>query len=156
MTSSTLAYPSLLDLRSTIERHILDLYDPFGALKVYTSWPGYYTLPNGSFRPAVFITGAQQVPSNWLITGIECTIDDAPEDITSPGGNVSIETWLVNFTNYGTKEGTTMPTSMLEIRRRLARAFPRDRVTYRSRTEATYEAITARIIGAVTNPPIPT
>jgi len=97
------------------------------------------------------------VPSNWTITGIECVIEDVPE-ITSPGsvgGVISFESWSVRFTNYGTKEGTRMPASLLDIARRLSRAFPRDQVTYLARTEATFESLTARIRGAVLNPPIP-
>jgi hypothetical protein len=97
------------------------------------------------------------VPSNWSITGIECTIEDVPE-ITSPGSMgavLSIETWDVRFTNYGTKEGTIMPISLLDISRRLARAFPRDQVTHMARTEVTFAALKARIRGAVLNPPIP-
>lgn len=157
MTIST-SCPPVTDLRLTIERHILDLYQADGAtLKPYKAWPGYYTLPNRTRIPAVYVVGASMVPSTWAITGIECTIDDVPE-IVSPGSIgaiVSFETWPVRFTNYGTKEGTRMPVSMLDIARRLARAFPRDQVTHMSRTEATYEALTARIRGAVLNPPIP-
>lgn len=153
MTST--ACPTVRDLRTTLERHILDLYDAGGALRPDTAWPGYYTLTTGDKRPAVFVTGTSQVPSTWRITGIELTLDDVPEDITSPGGNVSFETWLVRFTNYGNRDGTSMPVSMLDIRRRMARAFPRDRTTYMARTEATFESLTARILGAVLNPPIP-
>jgi hypothetical protein len=155
VTVST-ACPSVRDLRSTIERHILDLYDAGGALRPETAWPGYYTLPSGVRRPAVYVVGAQMVPSDWRVTGIETTIQDVPEDVSSPGGSViSFEKWLVRFTNYGTRDGTTMPISMLDIRRRVARAFPQDSTTYMARTEATYESLTARILGAVLNPPIP-
>lgn len=157
MTISTHC-PPVTALRSTLERHILDLFEDDGiTLKPYTAWPGYYALPDNSRVPAVYVVGASMVPSTWAITGIECTIEDVPE-ITSPGsmsGVLSIETWTVRFTNYGTKEGTRMPVSLLDISRRLARAFPRDQVTYMARTEATFEALTARIRGAVLNPPIP-
>lgn len=157
MTIST-AYPPVTALRRTLELHILDLFEADGStLKSYTAWPGYYTLPDNSRSPAVYVTGAAMVPPNWAITGIECVIEDVPE-ITSPGsisGVLSFETWSVRFTNYGTKEGTRMPVSLLDISRRLARAFPRDQVTHMSRTEVTFEALTARIRGAVLNPPIP-
>lgn len=149
------ACPSVRDLRSTLERHILDLYDEFGDLRPETSWPGSYTLPTGATIPAVYVTGAQQVPSTWRIAGIELTIDDVPEDITSPGGLVSHETWPVRFTNYGNRDSTLMPVSMLDIRRRMARTFPRDRTTYMSRTETTFESLTAHIFGAVIYSPIP-
>lgn len=157
MTIST-AYPPVTVLRQNIERHILNLYEADGVtLKAYTAWPGYYTLPNGSRTPAVYVVGAAMVPSNWTVTGIECTIGDVPE-ITSPGSVgavISFERWSVRFTNWGTKEGTQMPVTLLDISRRMARAFPRDQVTYMARTEETFEALTARIFGAVMNPPIP-
>lgn len=157
MTISTQC-PPVTALRRTLELHILGLYESDGTtLKGYTAWPGFYTLPDTSRVPAVYVTGASMVPSNWTVTGIECVIEDVPE-ITSPGsvgGVLSFETWNVRFTNYGTKEGTRMPVSLLDISRRLARAFPRDQVTYMARTEVTFEALTARIRGAVLNPPIP-
>lgn len=157
MTIST-AFPPAKELRRSLELHILDLYESDGStLKAYSNWPGYYTLPDRSRVPAVYVIGASMVPSNWGITGIECVIEDVPE-ITSPGsysGVLSVESWNVRFTNYGTKEGTRMPLSMLDIRRRLARTFPRDQVTYMARTEVTFEALTARIRGTVLNPPIP-
>lgn len=158
MTISTL-YPPVTWLRQTIERHILNLYEADGTtLRPKTQWPGKYVLPTGVSIPAVYVVGAAMVPSSWRIEGIECTLDDVPFEIESPGsagGLVQFERWGVRFTNYGTKEGTSMPVSMLDIRRRLARAFPRDRATYMPRTESTYEAITAQISGAVLNPPIP-
>jgi len=157
MTIST-SYPPVTVLRNEIETHILNLYEANGStLKAYTAWPGYYTLPDNSRIPAVYVVGTSMVPSNWNITGIECTIEEVPE-IANPGsvsGVVSFESWSVRFTNYGTKEGTRMTTSLLEISRRLARAFPRDQVTYMARTEVTFEALTARIRGVVMNPPIP-
>jgi hypothetical protein len=157
MTIST-QFPSVTALRRTLELHILDLYENDGTtLKAHTAWPGYYTLPDSSRVPAVYVSGASMVPSNWTIAGIECVIEDVPE-ITSPGsvnGVISFESWNVRFTNYGTREGTRMPVSLLDIARRLARAFPRDPVTYLTRTEVTFESLTARIRGAVLNPPIP-
>lgn len=151
--------PSVRDLRGTIERHVLDLYEADGTtLKAQAAWPGYYVLPNGSTTPAVFVTGKDMVPSTWKVVGIECTINDVPDDIADLGthsGLVQLERWLVRFTNYGSAQGTEMLISMLDLRRRLARTFPRDQVQYLPRTEATFEALTARISGAVLNPPIP-
>lgn len=158
MTIST-TFPPVTLLRRTIERHILNLYEVDGTtLRPSAQWPGSYTLPSAVKIPAVFVVGAAMVPSDWRISGIETTLDDVPSEIDSPGtasGLLQFEKWGIRFTNYGTKDGTEMPVSMLEIRRRLARAFPRDRVTYMPRTESTYEAITAQISGAVLNPPIP-
>lgn len=157
MSSSTLC-PPIVWLRQTIEKHILDLYESDGVtLKSDTEWPGYYTLPTGAKTPAVFVTATESVPSSWRIAGIECVIEGVPDikALTLQSGIVSLETWNVRFTNYGTNDGTIMPVSLLDIRRRLARAFPRDQVTYMTRTEVTYESLTARISGAVLNPPIP-
>ena len=157
MTIST-ACPPVTALRSTLERHILDLFEADGStLKPYTQWPGYYTLPNQTRIPAVFVVGKDMVPSNWKITGIECTIDDVPEIPNSPsvGCVISMETWPVRFTNYGTKEGTAMPVSMLDIRRRIARTFPRDRAVYMRRTDVTFESLTVSILGPTINPLIP-
>lgn len=157
--TTELGYPALLDLRRSIERHILQLYQPDGTtLRPAAEWPGVYTLPDSSRVPAVFVIGAAMVPSNWEISGIETTIEDVPEIVvpaSTSSGLVSYERWLVRFTNYGAEQGTAMPLSLLSIRRRLARAFPRDQVTYMPRTEASFEAITARISGAVLNPPLP-
>jgi hypothetical protein len=157
MTIST-SCPTVRSLRTTIERYILDLYEADGTtLKAKASWPGYYTLPNSTCIPAVYVVGEAMVPSDWVVTGIECTITDVPE-ISSPGSVgaiLSFERWPVRFTNYGTRKGTRMPTTLLDISRRLARTFPRDSATYTPRTEATYEALTVSITGAVLNPPIP-
>lgn len=157
MISTT--FPPVTLVRNAIERYILNLYENDGmTLRPLAQWPGRYIPSTGDSIPAVYVVGASMVPSQWLIEGIECTIDDVPSDIQTTGsssGLVQFERWAVRFTNYGTKSGTLMPTSMLEIRRRLARTFPQDRVTYMPRTEATYEAITAQISGAVLTPPIP-
>lgn len=145
-------------LRTTIERHILDLYEADGTtLRPQASWPGYYTLPNTTRIPAIYVVGEAMVPSDWVVTGIECTITDVPEIVSpgSVGAVLSFERWPVRFTNYGTRKGTRMPTTLLDISRRLARTFPRDSATYTPRTEATYEALTVSILGAVLNPPIP-
>ena len=150
--------PPVTHIRQDIERYVLNLYEADGTtLRAEANWPGYYTWPNGTRIPAVYVVGAAMVPSSWEITGIECTIEDVPE-IRSPGsynGVLSFETWNVRFTNYGNTQGTRRPTTLREISRRMARAFPRDQVTYMARTEVTFEALTARISGAVLNPPIP-
>lgn len=157
MTIST-SCPPVTALRRTLERHVLDLFEADGTtLKAFSAWPGHYTLPDTTRIPAVYVVGESMVPSNWAVTGIECTIEDVPE-IDSPGsvGSViSFERWNVRFTNYGTKEGTRMASSMLDIRRRLARAFPSDKATYMARTEATYEAVTVSILGPTLASSIP-
>jgi len=157
MTSSTL-FPPVTAVRKAIETHVLNLFEADGyTVKPSAAWPGYYTLPAGTKIPAVYTVGAVMVPSNWVITGIECTIEDVPEilNVGTLSGLVSVEYWNVRFTNYGSSKGIKMSTTMLDIRRRLARAFPNDQATYMARTDVTFEALTARISGAVLNPPIP-
>lgn len=157
MTISTFS-PPVTWVRRSIEQHILSLYASDGVtLRPESEWPGFYTLPSGTRIPAVYVIGPDMVPADWVVTGIETTIDAVPEivDTRSMNGLVSIEAWSVRFTNYGTDKGVKEVTTLLDIRRRLARAFPGDTVTYMTPTEATFEAITARIRGAVLNPPIP-
>jgi hypothetical protein len=156
MTISTTC-PPVTWLRSTLEQHILGIRNSDLTLKPSNLWPGRYELPDGSFIPAVYVVGQNMVPSEWNINGIEMTIEDVPE-IENPGlvnGIVSYERWQVQFTNYGWEESTTMALNLRDIARRLARAFPRDPVTYQSRTEATYERLSVRILGPYINPPIP-
>jgi len=156
MTVSTTC-PPITWLRTTLEEHILGIRNPDETLKPESHWPGRYELPDGSHIPAVYVIGERMVPSEWNINGIELTIEDVPE-IDNPGsmsGVVSYERWQVRFTNYGWEESTTMVLNLRDIARRLARAFPRDQVTYSSRTEATFESLTARILGPYINPPIP-
>jgi len=156
-------YPRVVELRHTIETHILKIRDSNNKQKQESEWPGKYiikyvtpTKTKITSIPAVFVSGEKMVPSNWEIEGIECVIDDVPEVITEGYGSlISIETWPVRFTNYGYKEGVQMKVSLLDIQRRLAQTFPRDQTTYMPRTEATFEALTARIRGAVMTPTIP-
>lgn len=151
-------HPSALELRRTLERHVLELYESDGVtLRSSTTWPGTYTLPNGTKIPAVFVAGEAMVPSNWAISGIEMIIEDEPEcgGPVTASGLVSIETWTVRFTNYGVREGTRMATSLLDLRRRVARAFPGDSITPMPRTEATFAAFTARLRVATLTSPIP-
>ena len=153
----TTTWQPVTSIRRTLETHILQLYDAAGVLRPENTWPGVYQLPDGTRIPAVYAVGEAQVPSNWTITGIEMTIDDLPRYSTpgSVGCVLSTEEWTIRFTNYGNRSGTEMPTSLRDIARRLAQAFPRARTTPMPRTEVTYEALTAYIRETFLNPPIP-
>lgn len=150
--------PPVTWLRRSIEKHILDLYEADGTtLRPSIEWPGLYTQPDGTVIPAVYVVGEQAVPRDWEPSGIECTINDVPEDIENRGlisGIVTEETWFVRFTQYGSHQSTRTP-RLLDVRRRLARAFPRDRVEHQARTPISLESCTAHIRGAYLNPPIP-
>jgi hypothetical protein len=154
---TTTTWQPVTALRRTLEVHVLGTHDAAGNLNPEATWPGVYLLPDGSRTPAVYVTGESMVPSNWTVQGIETTIDDLPSYTTpgSVGGVLSTEEWTIRFTNYGNRSGTEMTTTLRDISRRLARAFPRARTTPMPRTEATYEALTAYIRETFLNPPIP-
>jgi len=156
MTIST-SCPPVTWLRDTLERHILSIRNSDLTLVPSNQWPGRYQLPSGELIPAVYVIGESMVPSEWNINGIEMIIEDVPE-IVNPGsmsGVVSYEKWQVRFTNYGWENSTEMRLNLRDVARRLARTFPRDQVTYMARTEATFESLSARILGPYINPPIP-
>ena len=57
-------------LRTTIQGHILDLYETDGqTLRNEMEWPGRYLMPDGSLIPAVVasLTGLRMAASRWLV-----------------------------------------------------------------------------------------
>lgn len=142
-------FPTATHIRRPIEDLVLQIRDPnTGQLEPEAQWLGTYTLPNGSKIPAVFVAGAQQVPSDWNIEGIECVIQDVPRVSPIPtvlNGAVLRETWTVRFTNYGLQKATVMPTTLLDLSRRLGRLFPQVQPEYQYRTSATFESLIATI-----------
>jgi hypothetical protein len=74
------SYPSSVWLREPIEAYVLKIRDPnTNQLKPPADWVGTYTLPGGQKIPAVYVVGANMVPSDWIIEGIECAINEVPE-----------------------------------------------------------------------------
>jgi len=142
-------YPQALWLREPLEAYVLQIRDSnTKLLKPQSEWVGTYTLPNKTQIPAVFVTGSQIIPSDWVIEGIELAITEVPEisPIASTlNGVIAIEKWSVRFTNYGTKSSTVFPTTLLEISRRLGRLHSAAVQTYMARTHLTYESLSAKI-----------
>jgi hypothetical protein len=151
--------PTAKSIRGLIEKYILEIYESDGVtLKPFSSWPGYYTLPNASRIPAVFVVGKAQVPSTWNIVGIECTISEVPKDggrIPLRGQVGGIEIWKAQFVNYGNSEGTTFPLDMLTIQRRMKRLFRTVSLEHNDRSEVAFEALTALIRRSIFNPRLP-
>lgn len=142
-------YPQALWLREPLEAYVLMIRDPnTKQLKPQSEWVGTYTLPNNSQIPAVFVTGSQIIPSDWVIEGIELSIIEVPEiqPIASTlNGVIAIERWSVRFTNYGKNSSTLFSTTLLEISRRLGRLHSAAVQTYQARTHLTYETLSAKI-----------
>ena len=136
-------FPTATLLRDPIEALILKIRDPnTGEYKPAAEWVGTYTLPNGSKIPAVFVSGAKQVPSDWTVEGIECVIQDVPSVAPIPqtlNGVIQVQTWRVRFTNYGLQENTVFPNTLKDIAFQMGRLYSAGRQEYQSRTSATYE-----------------
>lgn len=139
---------AVLDLRLTIEKHVLNLYLPNSTtLRPQDEWPGFYTTKEGRIIPAVWVSGERMVPKTYKISGIECVIEDVPKTRNTPytGSIISVERWPVRFTNYGYKNGTVMGQTLRQIQHNLSKCFPADEPEHNSRTELTYESLTIRI-----------
>lgn len=147
-----------IHLRQAIERYVLQIYESDGVtLKPYTEWPGYYTLKSGARIPCVFVTGTKLVEKSWNPTGVECLIEEVPEQekLKSYGGGIFRETWLVKFTNYGAVEGTQIPDTLFTIQRRLGDLFGACTLRHKPRSSVTFELLTARIRATSIRPPLP-
>jgi hypothetical protein len=146
---ATSLFPQATIIRGPIETFVLKIRDPnTGELKPPSEWPGTYTLPNGTRIPAVFVAGAQQVPSDWNIQGIECVIQDVPEVdpiATTLNGVIVRESWKVRFTNYGSNKGTIMPLTLQAVSYRLACLYSQASQVYQYRTSVTFENLTATV-----------
>jgi hypothetical protein len=129
-----------------------------GDLKPQADWVGTYTLENGSKIPAVFVAGALQVPSAYGVEGIECVIQDVPEVepiATTINGVIQKETWVVRFTNYGSKKGTVFPLTLRDISYLMGRLYSSARQSYQSRTSVTYESLLCRVLIHDLQPSLP-
>ena len=103
---------------------------------------GTYTRPDGTTTPAIYVVGRQMVPANWRVTGIECSIQEAPTTRTSPavGSIYMTRTWVVTFVNY------SHATTLYPIQEQFERTFPTwVQATYVPPTDEAYERLTLRI-----------
>lgn len=103
---------------------------------------GVYTRPDGTTTPAIYVVGRQMVPSNWQVTGIECSIQEAPLTRTQPavGSIYMTRTWVVTFVNY------SHAATLYPIQEKFMRSFPTwVQATYLPPTDETYEQLTLRI-----------
>ena len=103
---------------------------------------GTYTRPDSTTTPAIYVVGRQMVPSNWRVTGIECSIQEMPTTQNQPAvGSIYLtRTWVVTFVNY------SHSTSLYPVLEKFERAFPGwVQSTYLPPTDETWERLTLRI-----------
>ena len=150
------------NIRARIERYVLCLFEADGTtLRPYTDWPGYYTITDTNFQksliPAVFIEGAQFVPTDWEPSGIECIIYETPRpnQLGGYGSVLFTEEWTVRLVNHGTTQSLIAPTLLNITATRLLTVFGSVTLDPEPRTELTLEALTARIRGVRSLPIIP-
>jgi len=96
---------------------------------------GFYTLPNNSTIPAVYVVGRQNVPKEWKAKGLEVTIREFPERLPSPMvGVLSVnQLWEVVLVQY-TPNSDTLSLAIDRMLRRFPdctpRYFPGDDIAY--------------------------
>lgn len=97
---------------------------------------GFYTLPNGSTTPAVYVVGQQGVPSDWKVEGLELTIRQFPNLLPKAGVGVVdlLKQWEVVLTQY-----TTSSATMAEAMERIVRRFPDATLRYLPGFDVSYE-----------------
>jgi len=155
MTLPTSTYvPEPSDIRYPIERVVLEYFLTDNiTLKPDSQWPGYYTLKTGQKIPCIFAEGKDQVPSSWKPSGIQCIIEEVPEQSVTPGIGqiILVSTWKVIFTNYGFDDTTRQTATLKEVQSRMARLFPTANLRYNSGSDVALEALTVRFRGTSLN-----
>jgi hypothetical protein len=147
-----------LHIRRAIEHYVLQIYEVDGeTLKAPEAWPGYYTLQSGTKVPCVYLVGEKLVPKDWKPSGVECLIQDVPQEekLRSRGAGIFVETWDVTFTNYGAVEATEMPGNLFTISRRMGDLFAACNLRHKHRSTLSCEQLTARIRATSIRPPLP-
>ena len=100
---------------------------------------GFYTLPDGSTSPALWVRGSQQVPKDWTITGTECVIDEVPEARNIPTMSKAVVLnlfWTVTLTSYDTN------VTLDKLRLLLFQTFPdMDTAVHTAQTDISFESL---------------
>lgn len=103
---------------------------------------GTYTRPDGTTTKALYVVGRYQVPANWRVTGVECSIQEAPLLRSQPSvGTIRMtRTWVLTFVNY------SHDSTLYSIQEKFERTFPTwVQATYLPPTDESYEQLTLRI-----------
>jgi hypothetical protein len=156
MTVSGGSYqPAAAHIRWPIDREVLGYYESDNiTLKPIPFWPGYYKTKAGQTIPCVYVEGSTLVPSTWKPSGIQCIINEVPEDSITPGIGqiITVSTWKITFTNFGLLENTRNALTLREIQCRMGRLFPTANLRYMPRSEVALESLTARFRGTSISP----
>mgnify|MGYP003116448236 CR=1 FL=1 len=100
---------------------------------------GFYTLPDGSTSPALWVRGSQQVPKDWTINGTECVIDEVPEARNMPTVSKAVFLklfWSVTLTSYDTN------VTLDKLRLLLFQTFPdMDTAVHTAQTDISFESL---------------
>lgn len=99
---------------------------------------GTYRREDGVSIPAIFLSGSQQVPQQWQITGLECVVIEDPDYDPSPclASSVVFEkTFTVMLTFYTPGENSE------PIIRKIMRVFPYCKMSSSPLTEEEFERI---------------
>jgi ribonucleotide monophosphatase NagD (HAD superfamily) len=103
---------------------------------------GFYTLPNGSTLPAVYVVGRQSVPNEWKVKGLEVTIEEFAS--VSPRAMVgkvqNNKQWTVVLIDY-----TTTSDALQTAAARMARRFPDAQFSFRPESDVVYGQYRIRI-----------
>jgi len=146
--------PQVAHIRYPIERDVLEYYESDNiTLKPVSLWPGSYTTKTGII-PCIYAEGSTLVPSTWKPSGIQCVIDEVPEERITPGRGqiITVSTWTITFTNFGFSETTQNTLTLREVQSRMGRLFPTANLRYMRRSEVALESLTARFRGTSISP----
>jgi hypothetical protein len=96
---------------------------------------GFYTLPNGTTIPAVYVAGRQGVPTEWKAMGLELVIQEFSRLMPSPalGKFKRRQEWTVVMVNYDTTSS-----ALTVAAERMAARFPDARFSFSPETDIAY------------------
>jgi hypothetical protein len=97
---------------------------------------GFYTFPNGTSIPAVYVVGQKNVPTEWKVTGLEVTLRQYPELVTGAGVGVAkvLQQWEVMIVQYN-PDGKEISEAM----DRMVRRFPDAALRFTPGDDIAYE-----------------
>lgn len=121
-----------------------------GLLDLFGSELGVYTLPNGSTQPALYVVGAQQVPPDWRVSGIELVLLNPPpfQNLGGVGMLIANRLWTLQFRCYDTTD------DLSAIQLLAFRAWPWATPRLLPATDDTYEQLTYELSDPVLITPL--
>jgi hypothetical protein len=96
---------------------------------------GFYTLPNGTKIPAIYVTGRQGVPPEFKVEGLEVTMEEFPR--LNPRAGVGTfqqrKEWTVVMVDYDTSSN-----KLNEAAQRISSRFPDARFSFMPESDIVY------------------